>query len=298
MLLLPLDSSTLTTINGLRVPVVLLIALIYAAYDIFNKRDIPDKVAYASLVVGVLFTLALDTQTIIMSALIALVVGALSYALYRVGQMGLGDGFEFVALSLIIPIQPAPWFVFVNQLGLPFILSIFIATGFAAVILVPIYYISKMKRADFGKVRKGITQKMALKAVMMLLAYGALFLFITYSFGFSYVALAIIALIALPSIVVILFEKQMMLQMIEKIYPSSLEEGDIIAMDLMTPKEVAYFKAKYTKFGKLADKKLIERIAGIKRKMPVYKKAIPLALPTLIGTLIAFALGNLLLLVI
>ncbi|MDE1870044.1 MAG: prepilin peptidase [Candidatus Micrarchaeota archaeon] len=292
------DASVLTMLDQLRLPAVLIIAIIYAGYDLFNKRDIPDTVAYASVLVGILFTAALDWNTMLYSLLIAIVVGALSYALYRVGQLGLGDGFEFVALSLIIPVQPIPIWLGAAQFGLPFILSIFIATGIAAILLVPIYYISRMKSADFKKVRKGITQNMMAKSAIMVLAYGSLFLFMTYSFGFSYLALAIIALIAIPSVVMIIFERQIMLQMIQRVYPNKVEAGDIIAVDLMRKEDVAFFKAKYPKFGKLATEEFVHKVIGVGRKLPVYKNAIPLALPTLIGVVASLLLGNLLLLII
>jgi len=293
-----LDASVLSLLSELRLPAVLLIAIVYAGYDLFNKRDIPDTIAYASVLVGIVFTAALDWNTMIYSLLIAIVVGALSYALYRVGQLGLGDGFEFVALSLIIPLQPVPIWLGAVQFGLPFILSIFIATGIAAILLVPIYYISRMKGADFKKVRKGITQNMMVKSAIMVLAYGSLFLFMTYSFGFSYLALAIIAVIAIPSVVMIIFERQIMLQMIRRVYPNKVEAGDIIALDLMKREDVAFFRAKYPKFGKLATEEFVHKVIGVGRKLPVYKNAIPLAFPTLIGVIISLLLGNLLLLII
>lgn len=284
-------------LESIRLPMLLFIALVYAGFDLFNKRDIPDSIAYISLGIGIIFTLSLPFNEIVYSALVALVVGGISYFLYRAGQLGLGDGFEFVALSLIMPLAPQPLLAMTFQLGLPLILSIFVATGICAIILVPIYYlfIAKKNKLKEPKVVEG---NKTLKAGTMLLAYACLFLFMTYYFGFSFVSLAIVALVAIPSVLMIIYERKIMLQMIAIVPATELENGDIVAVDFMSKKDFAFFRSKYSGFGRLVDLAALKKLSGVKKSLPVYKNAIPLAFPTLLGVVIALLFGNLLLLLI
>ncbi|MDE1762147.1 MAG: prepilin peptidase [Candidatus Micrarchaeota archaeon] len=269
--------------------------IIYAIYDVFNKRDIPDAFAYVSVFIGVIFTLVLGLHTIEFSALVAIVVGALSYVLYRVGQLGLGDGFEFVAISLLIPIQPSPLLFGGQQFGMPFILSVFVATGFTAIVFVPLYYILKMNSKSRKEARSLIGSREAAKAAILIVAYASLLLFVTYLFGFNPVAAAIISLIAVFSALMALFEKGIMRQMIALIYPRELEDGDIIAEDMMAVRDIAYFRKISPGFGRLVTPGIITKIARVRRRIPVYKHAVPLAVPTLVGVGAALLFGNLLL---
>ncbi|MDE1850760.1 MAG: prepilin peptidase [Candidatus Micrarchaeota archaeon] len=283
----------------LRIAALLAIGIVFAAYDIFNRRNIPNVFAFGSVAIGAVFTLALgDVQQIVYSVLVASVVGALSYLLYKIGQMGLGDGFEFVAISLIMPLQPAPLLQAVGQLGLPFMLSVFVAAGIAAIVLVPAYCIAKMRRGKRLEPLIKIRPNTAIKAAIMLLAYGALLLFVTYSFGFNLIAWAIVVLIGIPSVVAIIYEGAMKEQMVKWVYPKELEAEDFIAIELMGRKEEAYFGRRYKKFGRVATKEMVLRLRGAKRKLPVYKNAIPLAFPTLIGIVAALLFGNPILLIL
>lgn len=113
----------------IRAVILLAIALVYAIYDLFNKRNVPDSFVYASAIIALLVTFTYSIGTIGISILIATVIGSIGYVLYRAGILGAGDFFEFMAISLIFPYQPAPLIVGIGQLNIPFILSIFIATG-------------------------------------------------------------------------------------------------------------------------------------------------------------------------
>lgn len=286
-------------VNFLRIAALLIIAIVYACYDLFNRRNIPDMMAYGSVAIGIVFTLALwDVQQILYSAIVAAIVGALSYLLYKVGQMGLGDGFEFVAISLIVPMQPAPLLSAASQLGLPFMLSVFVATGVAAIVLVPAYCIAHMRRGKRLAPIRGMKANTAAKASIMILAYGSLLLFVTYSFGFSIVAWAIIALIGVPSVVAIIYEEEMKAQMVRWVYPRELEVEDFVAVELMGKKDIAFFAKRYKEFGRVATKEMVGKLSSLRKKLPVYKNAIPLAFPTLIGIVAALLFGNLILLIL
>ncbi|MDE1825349.1 MAG: prepilin peptidase [Candidatus Micrarchaeota archaeon] len=281
-------------IEILRVAILVIMALVYALYDVFNKRDIPDVLAYLSVGIGVVFTLTLGFPTIIYSALIAIVIGAASYLLYKGGQLGLGDGFEFVAISLMMPIQGVPLLLQTTQFSLPFMLSVFVSTGITTIVLVPLYYIFRMKE----KLPKKVGVNQIVKAATLVVAYAVLFLFVTLAFGFRPVVLGMLSVIAAASAAMVIYEDSIMRMMVERVYPKQLDDGDIIAIEMMSKADLEFFRGKSKDFGKLATEKLIGKLSRIKRRIPVYKNAVPLAFPTLIGVVAALLFGNLLLYVI
>jgi hypothetical protein len=280
---------------GFVVPMISLIAIsvLYAAFDLFNKRNVPDAFAYASVLAGLTITLAFHQADLILSLLVAAIVGSLGYLVYRMGLWGAGDYFELMAISLIMPVQPTPIFASVAQLGLPFILSVFVATGFAAIWIVPIYYLLFTRRPwqmkpDIKHVSYGIS---------LFLLYAMLFLFVYYFYSFSLYRLMLIALVAIPSALTLVFEDEITARMVKRIRPRALDEGDIIALNMMTSNERRYF-FRYPGFGRLATKALIARMRNSKRSLPVYRNAAPLAVFILIGVVISLFFGNVVLFIV
>jgi Flp pilus assembly protein protease CpaA len=120
------------------------ITLVYAIFDIFNKRNVPTVFAYATLVVGVIFTLStLNIMVIAESSVIAAVIFGLGYMLFKAGQLGAADVVELAAISMMLPIMQTPLLANTYQYGIPFIVSVFIATGIAALVMIPLYYIPR-----------------------------------------------------------------------------------------------------------------------------------------------------------
>lgn len=269
------------------------ISILYAAFDLFNKRNVPDVFAYASVVVGLAVTFLYNYSLLTYSFLIAFVVGAVGYVVYRLGLWGAGDYFELVAISLIIPAQPAPIFGNVAQLGLPFILSVFVATGFAAVWIVPVYYLLFVNR----KWSRKPDMKRVLYGVSLLLLYAILFLFIYFFYGFGYEKLFLLLLVAIPSSITLVFEEEITTRMVERIYPKMLDEGDIIAFNMMSRAERRYF-SRYSGFGRLATRGLIAKIRNARTRLPVYRNAAPLAVFILIGIVISLLFGNVVLFIV
>jgi hypothetical protein len=270
------------------------ISLIYASFDLFNKRNVPDIFAYASVAVGVLITLTFNESMIAYSFAVALFVGSVGYLIYRMGMWGAGDFFELVAISLIMPIQPFPLLGNVIQLGLPFVLSVFVATGFATVFIVPIYYLIFAKKTDSEIVPE---KKHLGYGVSLLMLYLILFLTIYYFYSFDLIKIVFIVLVAVPSAITVMFEEEITMRMIRRIYPDELEEGDIVAFNMMGRDEMRYF-LKYQNFGRLVTKEMVKGLKTAKRKLPVYKNAAPLALFIVIGVVISLLLGNLILLIV
>src|SRR5208283_86630 len=124
----------------LRLVSLVAIALVYMLFDLFNKRNIPELFAYGSVAYGLLLTvLYLNASAIAFSVAIAAVVLGLGYLVYRAGYLGAGDVFEFAALSLILPFQAVPLLLNIPQFGIPFIVSVFMGGGIAALVAVPLY---------------------------------------------------------------------------------------------------------------------------------------------------------------
>lgn len=265
----------------------LAVAVLYAAFDLFNKRNVPDVFAYLSVIVGVIITFAFNQADLLYSLAIALTVGVIGYVIYRMGLWGAGDYFELVAISLIFPIQPLPILANVAQLDLPFILSVFIATGVAAIWIVPIFYLVLVKKSW----RKMPDEKHVIYGVSLFLLYMILLFFVYYFYGSTLGRVALIMVVAVPSAITLVFEEEITSRMVENIYPRQLDEGDIIAFNMMSISEIKRF-SKYKGFGRLATKKLIARMRNSREKLPVYRNAAPLAVFILIGIIISLLFGN------
>jgi len=270
------------------------VTIIYAAFDVFNKRNVPNVFAYASVALGLAVTFAFDFGVLTFSLAMALAVGAVGYAIYRMGFWGAGDFFELVAVSLLLPVQQVPLLLpQADQLGLPFVLSVFIATGLAAIWAVPIYYLLLDRRA---RVKYGVSKRQIALGALMLATYVVLFILICNLYGFSPLRLAILLSIAVPSSIAIVFEEKITAGMIRPIFPRELEEGDMIAVNMMSGKEASRLSKRYKNFGRLVTRKFIEEIKGAKEKLPVYRNAAPLALFIMIGVAVSVLFGNLILL--
>lgn len=273
---------------------VLVVALFYAVFDVFNKRNVPDLFVYASIALGVAATLVLSTSeaAMIASFAIAIAIWIIGYLIYREGLWGAGDYFELVAISLLLPIQPAPLLSTIPQFSLPFILSVFVATGFVAVWIVPLYYLFFTRRGH-GSIR--LSRRRAAYGITLLVLYLLLALAMLYFYGSGISKLVFVAAIAIPSALTLAFEEEITDRMVERIYPRGLEEGDIIAFNVMSGAERRYFRTRYRAFGRLATNRLIERIRNIRRKLPVYRNAAPLAFFIFIGVVVSLLLGNIIL---
>ncbi len=263
------------------------IALLYAVFDTFNNRNIPNKLAYASVIVAFAVTLTYQLQTIEYSIAIAAFIGAAIYLLYKAGYIGAGDGFEMAALSMLIPIQPNP-IMGPPQLSTPFILSVFIASGVLTIIGVPVYYLLVHRKGRNAK----IDINNVIKAAGVFIAYAAFFAFVYEYFNIGIIGAAIILLTGAFSAITILYNEKISYAMVSMVYPSMLEEGDIIATNMMSKRDIEYFKRKAGNFGRLVDEKLIKKISSLKKKVPVYRLSVPLSLPIFFGVIIALLFGN------
>jgi len=278
-----------------RVVIAVIIAVIYVYFDIFNNRDVPNAFVYAALAIAALLTFTYPARLVELSLLLAFAIGALGYIIYRAGFWGAGDFFELVTISLIIPMQPRPLLVSINQFNMPFVVSIFIAAGFAALWFVPLYYLFMNKK----KVEKTKTQPIyKVLSIMLLVFYLVLLLFIYMFFGIDWQKTLIVLLIAIPSAFTLAYEEEVTEKMTKLVKPRDLQPEDIIAVNLMSKSDIEYFKSKYKSFGRLVTPEMLRHLKNVEKEVPVYSNAIPFALFIFIGLCISLLFGNILLFLI
>lgn len=275
--------------------VLVLVTLIYAMFDVFNKRNVPNIFVYATIGLGVALALVANSGLLLAIDLsIAAAVGLLGYLFYRSGLLGGGDVLEFVFIALVLPAQIPPFYSNVYQWNIPFILSVMIAAGYTSLLFIPIYYIGVKKPPK--DVRKSGSKNLR-SGAMLFAAYLIFILAIKYAYGISLLGVILILLLAISSVIIMVYERRIYLGMVDFIYPSKLEDGDMIATNLMDKKDIAYF-SKRTKFGRLASKRLISEIKGIKKRIPVYRDSVPFSFFIFFGVIISLLFGNLILTII
>ena len=278
------------------------IAIVYMLFDVLNRRNVPSAFAYGSLAYGLLLTLLyLNATAILMSIGIAAVVLGIGYIVYRIGQVGAADVIEIAALSLIIPAQLLPRLLpWVNQLGMPFIVAVLIDTGIFALVMVPVYYIPMARRKLKRPLTSYIENRNMLMAAIMLVAYASFILFAELTVGISVAGTIVLSLMAISSSSVMLFAVPITHSMVRDVLPKEMEEGDIIAVNLMGTREFRRLKDSINGFDRLLNHRAIAALESRRprEKFPVYKDAMPLALPIFAAVIAAMLVGNILLLVI
>ncbi|VVB76680.1 Uncharacterised protein [uncultured archaeon] len=271
------------------------IAIIYAAFDVFNKRNVPNAFAYVSIVVGIAVTFLLNQGSIAYSFLIAIAIIGVGHVIYKMGFWGAGDYFELASISMIIPVQFTPLLIGTGQLGLPFILSVFIATGLVAVWVVPVYYLL-LRRNEYAKA--GTDSRHIFYGLTLMLLYLAMSFMVYGVYGLDFGKLLLIVLIAVPSAITLTFEERITSNMIRFVGVEDIEADDIIALNVLEKSEIARLSKKYDGFGRLVTEKFLGEFRGSKEKLPVYRNAAPLAAFILAGAAISVLFGNIILLML
>ncbi len=280
-------------LNQLLVSAVLIaITAIYALFDVLNKRNIPNTFVYLTVAVAFVITLTYGYSTILYSIVIAVIVAIPGYMLYKKGFLGGGDFLEFVAISLILPIQPNPMLYSEVQIPIPFIISVLLAAGYTVSIYIPIYYLGRSAK------KPKIDRKRITSGIVLLFSYTIL---IAIMYAISYIRLTgiiVLGVIGIASFFIIIYESSIYSGMVEMVLPSSLEQGDMIATNLMDKKDIEYFTKISKRFDRLVTKKLLSDIRDAKKKLPVYRDSVPFALFIFFGVVISLLFGNLMLLIL
>ncbi len=278
----------------LRIAILLVVTFAYAILDVFNHRNVPDIFAYALLALAFIVTLTYGTRVMLISLALAAVIGAIGYLLYRKGVMGAGDFLEFATISMLIPIQPSAFLSSMPQFNFPFIFSVFIATGYTAVVGMLFYYLLRAYLKGSLKSVE-IEKKRLYNGILIFAAYLVMLAAVSYIAGPKPIPAVMVITIGAASALTIIFEKQVSVQMISYVYPAALTTEDMIATNFMSKEDLAFFSRRSKHFGRLVTKKSLEEIKGIRKKVPLYTSGVPLALFAFFAVVISLLFGNILL---
>jgi hypothetical protein len=175
------------------------------------------------------------------------------------------------------------------------VVTITVAAGMVAMIIVPVYYLPKAKRMFKKPLTSFIDRKGAFKAVLIMIPYLAFVLFLEAEASINVIGLAILISMMIGSSLLMLFERPITDSMVELIAVDKCDEGDIIAFNLMSKKEIGSIRTRVKSFDRLLTRELIARMKRkhIRSKLPVYRKALPFAVPIFAGVALSVLLGNL-----
>lgn len=220
-------------------------------YDLFNNKNVPEKFLYAFLAIAFLFNIVFfDYDVFVYSVVLAFVLFALGFAMYRLGQLGGADVFVIAALVLLLPIHPSYLDVPFNY---PLIFSVLIFGG-AAFALYSIFFFAKVLA------QKKTKSKPRYIYLSLFLVYGLFaYLFFNAPF-FSMAYFAIASILLLSSIIFLVYREAIMEATMEQVFVKDLEPEDVLVkerMDLhmrkmgignvLSPKDIAALRKSGTK---------------------------------------------------
>ncbi|MFA6214710.1 MAG: prepilin peptidase, partial [Candidatus Micrarchaeia archaeon] len=166
------------SVPGIDVRMLVALAFTGAAayFDMFNRKWVPDALLWgflgSALLLNVIF---FDTALFAQALTAAIIIAALTYALYRMGQLGGADVFVMASIALAVPYLPHPLLAAAQDVPYPFFLSMLAPTGIAFILHMLARFIPYVsRRISEGKV-KFTMQKIAGPAIILLalLAFGA-----------------------------------------------------------------------------------------------------------------------------
>ncbi|MEK6981420.1 MAG: prepilin peptidase [Candidatus Micrarchaeota archaeon] len=269
-----------TKLNGeeIRIFISFLGLLATTYYDLFNNKNVPNKLLYAFLGLAILTNILFFNQELVVFALVqTLFFGGFFYLMYRQGQMGGADVFALVSLILLLPIHPS---ITNMTLNYPLVVSLLVFSG----VLFALYAIIFL----FSKVIKLKGTKPNLFAILYLIPYTAFAYFYLNSFLFSQLYFIIISVLVLASTFFLMYKKDITKALSEKIKLSKVEEEDVVVLEPYTKEELEKYKLprviSYTELDRL--KKL-----GL-NELYIYTKLPPFLPFLLVGLLLSMLFAN------
>ncbi len=252
-------------------------------YDLFNDRNVPEKFLYAFLAIAFLFNVVFfDYDVFVYAVVLAFVLFALGFAMYRLGQLGGADVYIVAALVLLLPIHPSYLSIPFNY---PLIFSVLIFGG-AAFAVYSIFYFAKILSAKKSKA------KPRYEYLLMFLLYGVFaYLFFNAPF-FSLAYFAIASVLLLSSIIFLVYRDAINEAMMEQVLVKQLEPEDVLVKDRMDP------RLRKLSMGPVLGPKDIEALRGAGVKQVWVYANLPPFLPFLfLGLIAALLFGNALFLI-
>jgi Flp pilus assembly protein protease CpaA len=261
-------------------------------YDLFNRRNVPSWLTYSLVALGALFTLAsLNINAIASNGLVALVIFVFGYILYRTGQIGGADVLVFVSIALLLPEAPQSVFLQAqSQLGLPFVVSVFVLSGMLAVFGIFLQYMPATIYDTARGEKVSIRPSQVLLAAATLVFYAAFLYYLNGIAELPQTQIVVFAAVVVCATSLFAFKDYISDKyMIRMVGIDEIDEEDILAVEKMDPRLVSRYK-----LDRLLTLKEIEKLKKIGRgkKFPVYKE-MPVFMPyVLIALTVALLFGN------
>lgn len=252
---------------------------ITAYYDIFNKRNIPDRLLCAFLGIALLTNIIFyDEQLLIFSVALAVFVSAIGYLFYRAGQLGGADVFVMVSIILLLPIQPS----FVSTpFNIPFFFPVWLFAGISLALFVLVYFGWKLAKMN---------AKPNLTYGLLIIAYLVFAYVYVNSVLFSLVYFAFLSVALITTVFFLMFKQDLNRLLAEKVPLSMVEAEDVVAQDLMDPETVKKYSVK-----RLMTADDIKRLKKMKLKeLWIYTRLPPFLPFILIGMALSLFYTNLL----
>ncbi len=250
-------------------------------YDIFNNKNIPEKLLFGFLGVSLIINFYFFHEDLsIFAFILALVIGILGFVLNRFGQLGSADVIVLSSIVLLLPIHPSFSGLLFN---FPFIFSLLVFSG----VLFSLYVVG-----NFGlkilKLKKTNPNKLAL---IILLPY-AVFLYMYFQFPFfSPAYFSIISIVTISTMFFMLYKEDINKMLVEKVSLKKAEEEDVLALEFMSKKLVEKYKLQ-----RLLTKEELSRLKKLKiKELWIYTHLPPFLPFLLVGFVISLFFSNLLL---
>jgi len=232
-----LFSNTPVVGETVRIILAFLGVILVSYYDLFNKKNVPDKLLYAFLGLAIIvdigaYFLEPDLNVLLFSFGVAIFIGLVGYVFYRMGQIGGADVLTIVAVMLLVPFVPSFAGLAFN---LPFIVPAMIYAGLIFTIFVTIKFALKI-----------IAQGGSPNILYLLLIIPFLIFVYVYvnSPVFSPVYLGIVSILLLATIFFMVYKQDITLMLAEELPLDRIEPEDVVAVELMDPKVMREHKIK------------------------------------------------------
>jgi hypothetical protein len=254
--------------------------LVTSYYDIFNQRNVPDKLLYAFFLLAVLLHIPyFEPCLAVYSLAVGLPLAVFGYALYRYGQLGGADVLVLLSLVLLVPIHPSMTAVVPNY---PFILSVLVF----AFTLFTVYAI-----ATFAVRLRTVKAVPDTKYLLLLVPYAIIIYMLAQLPMVSVVYLTVLSLAVLGSVFYLVYRMPVLQLLSQKLPLSSVQVEDAVAIERMDARIVQ----KYA-IPRLITSAELQRLK--KRKLPhiyIYTRLPPFLPFLLLGFILALFFSSALL---
>ncbi len=275
----------------IRIAAALLFTGAAAYFDAFNKKWVPNYLVYGFLIAALALNIIFfEQQSFTLAVIFGVAAFALTYPLYRLGQLGGADIYILSSIALAIPYLPNALLAQQQAPPYPFIVSALAPAG----VLFILHMLSRFLPFISNQIAKGkiaLTPAKLAGPALLLLAFAA---FAT-TLSSLPVALppayfAILGFLFVSLLFFSLFKDEIKSSMVEFLPLARLQEEDVLALEQMDKPLVQKLK-----LPALIDKNAIAALKKSRlKKVPVYT-GMPFFLPYLFfGLLITILFGDLL----